>query len=226
MLVGYIINSRSKGITMENNKVLPNEIESILNSIPGVLSSKVVAQDDNIEEMHIMATTERNPKQISRDIQSIMFANFNIDIDHKKISIAQIHHASTKKSERRIEVEEININVNGSHLKVGIKLQQDGITYSAEDIGLNTTTNSYRVIANTTLKALQQIIKGNCIFTTEDVEKITIGKKEVMVAAISVVSYHHEEMLVGTAVVKGDFKETIVRATLDAINRRLTKFLI
>jgi len=211
---------------MENNKVLPNEIENILNSIPGVLSSKVVVQDDNIEEMHVMATTERNPKQISRDIQSIMFANFNIDLDHKKISIAQIHHAPTKKSERRIEVEEININVNGSHLKVGVKLQQDGITYTAEDMGLNTTTNSYRVISNTTLKALQQIIKGNYVFATEDVEKISIGKKEVMVVAISVVNYHHEEMLVGTAVVKGDFKETIVRATLDAINRRLTKLLI
>ncbi len=211
---------------MENNKVLPNEIESILNSIPGVLSSKIVAQDDNIEEMHVMATTERNPKQISRDIQSIMFAKFNIDLDHKKISIAQIHHAGTKRNEGRIEIEEININVNGSQIKVGIKLLQDGVTYHAEDDGLNTITNSYRVISNTTLKALQQIIKGNYIFTTEDVERITIGKKEVMVVAISVVNYHREEMLVGTAVVKGDFKETIVRATLDAVNRRLSKLFI
>ena len=211
---------------METNNVLPNEIESILINIPGVLSSKVVIQDDNIEEMHIMATTERNPKQISRDVQSIMFAKFNIDLDHKKISIAQIHQATTKKSERRIEVEEININVNGSQLKVGIKLNQDGVTYQAEEDGLNTTSNAYRIISNTTLKAMQQIIRGNYIFTTEDVEKITIGKKEVMVVAVSVVNCHHEEMLVGTAIVKGDFKETIVRATLDAINRRLTKFLI
>lgn len=211
---------------MENCKALPNEIEEVLNSIHGVLSSKVVIENNNIEEIHIMATTERNPKQISRDIQSIMIAKFDMDLDHKKISIAQIHQPTTKKSERRIEVEEININVNGSHIRVGVKLHQDGISYHAEEEGLNTTSNAYRIIANATLKALQQIIRGNYVFTTEDVEKITIGKKEVMVVAISIVNYHNEEMLVGTAVVKGDFKETIVRATLDAINRRLARLVI
>jgi hypothetical protein len=211
---------------MENNKVLPNEIEEVLSSIPGVLSSKVVLENDNIEEIHIMATTERNPKQISRDIQSIMIARFDIDLDYKKISIAQIHESSIKKSDRRIEVEEISINVNGSHIKAGVKLLQDGVSYHAEEEGLNTVTNSYRIIANTTLKALQQIIRGSYVFTTEDVERITIGKKEVMVVAISIVNYHKEEMLVGTAVVKGDFKETIIRATLDAVNRRLARLLI
>ncbi|SCY73594.1 hypothetical protein [Alkaliphilus peptidifermentans] len=207
---------------MESNKILSSDVEGILNSIPGVLSTKVVFNDsEDIEELHVISTTGRNPKQISRDIQSIIFAKYGLNFDHKKISIAQIDALEKIKAEKRIEIEEIFYTVNGNELKVGVKLKRNDTVYTGIDESLNTTNNSYRVIANATLKALQQVVSEYCFFSTEDVEIISIGKKEVAVAAICFVSGSHEEMLVGTATVKGDLRTAVVKATLDAVNRRL-----
>ncbi|KAB3532444.1 hypothetical protein F8154_11910 [Alkaliphilus pronyensis] len=207
---------------METKKITVNDVEGILNSIPGVLSTKIVFNDnEDIEELHVIATTSRNPKQISRDIQSIIFTKFNLDFDHKKISIAQIDALEKIKADRRIEIDEIFYTVNGNELKVGVKLKRNETVYTGVDESLNTTNNSYRVIVNATLKAIQQLVSEYCFFTAEDVEIINIGKKEVAIVAVCCISGSHEEMLVGTATIKGDLRTAIVKSTLDAVNRRL-----
>lgn len=210
---------------MENNN-LPKEVENILNSIPGVLSTKVILDGEAIEELHVMATTSRNAKQISRDIQSIMSAKFNIDFDHKKISIAQIDDMDKLIAERRIQIEEISHTINGNIIKVSVALRKNDTTVIGIDEAFNTTNNTHRVLSSATLKAIHQLIGDICVFSPEDVEIITIGKKEVVVAAVSVMNGYGEEMLVGTAMVRGELKAAIVKATLDAVNRKLLKFIM
>lgn len=212
---------------MENNNVKMKQMENVLNSIPGVLSTKIVFdQHEEIEEMHIMATTDRNPKQISRDIQSIMLAKFDLDFDHKKISIAQVAETNLKRPEKRIEIEEISYHLNGTMMKVGVKLKQDDTIYYAVEEGFNTLNNAHRIISTATINALQKVMKGNCVFSVADIEKVIIAKREVMIVAVSVINYHQEELLVGSAVIKSDVKEAIVKATLDAINRKLVRLTI
>ncbi len=212
---------------MDNNYGSINQMENVLNSIPGIISSKIVLNQNNeIEEMHIMATTDRNPKQISRDIQSVMLAKFDVDFDHKKISIAQVAEANLKKPDRRIEIEEISYLLNGNMIRVGVKLKQEGTVFEAYEEGYNTVNNTQRVIAAATIKALQQMIQGDWVFSVEDVEKSNIAKREIMIAAISVINFHQEQLLVGTAIIKNDLKEAVVKATLDAINRKLIRLTI
>lgn len=212
---------------MDNNYGSINQMENVLNSIPGIISSKIVLNQNNeIEEMHIMATTDRNPKQISRDIQSVMLAKFDVDFDHKKISIAQVAEANLKKPDRRIEIEEISYLLNGNMIRVGVKLKQEGTVFEAYEEGYNTVNNTQRVIAAATIKALQQMIQGDWVFSVEDVEKSNIAKREIMIAAISVINFHQEQLLVGTAIIKSDLKEAVVKATLDAINRKLIRLTI
>lgn len=214
---------------MDDNKNWVSEIENMLKLVPGVLAAKVVlnqeqGQENDINEIHILSTTERNAKQISRDVQSIIVAKFNLDLDHKKISIAQIEHHDNLKPQERIKIDSINYFVNGNRVKAEVKLQYRDNVYSAVEEGPNTLLSTYRIIANATLNAVHQIIDQDHIFAIEDVEKVYVGKKEVIIVAISVINYDYEEMFVGTAIIKGDAREAAVRATLDALNRRLAKF--
>jgi hypothetical protein len=64
----------------------------------------------------------------------------------------------------------------------------------------------------------------NSTFIVEDIEQMQLAKRNVIVAAISLITHHEEELMVGSAVVRKDEYETIVRATLDAINRRIVRF--
>ncbi|WP_026478995.1 hypothetical protein [Alkaliphilus transvaalensis] len=209
------------------------EMERTLNCIPSVLYTKIEAielQDADgsfdIEEINVVSTTERNPKQISRDVQAIFNAKFKLDIDHKKISIAQIFYQesnSIKHRDRRLNIQGIDYSITGNQIRTEVKLKWDDHLFTATDIGPNTPTNTYRVIANATLGAIHQFIDQDHFFAVEDIQKINIGKKEVIVVCISVVASEYEEVHIGNAIVKGDLRESIVRATLDALNRRLAK---
>ncbi|REJ36676.1 MAG: hypothetical protein DIU84_05550, partial [Bacillota bacterium] len=68
-----------------------SEIERLLAQLPGVISARLMVNDwGAIEELHVLATTERGPKQIVRDVESTLAARWGIKIDHKKISVAQL----------------------------------------------------------------------------------------------------------------------------------------
>ena len=68
---------------------------ALLSKIPGVFSANV-SEDElgDIAEIHILASTRRNAKQISRDVQSAIAAAFHREVDHRTISIAQIDSAA------------------------------------------------------------------------------------------------------------------------------------
>jgi len=215
---------------MENTQSLSVEIEKILKCVPGVLFTKVVAEENiedfNIEEIHIVATTERNPKQISRDIQSIMSAKFDLDFDHKKVSIAQIEYGDNtnfNKDNKRLQIEGIDYAIKGNQVKTEVILRYDDKIYAAEETGPNTLSNTYRILANATLNAIHQYIDREHMFAIEDIERVKIGKKDAVIVAVGVISSEYEEVLLGNALIKSDIREAVVKATLDALNRKLFK---
>ncbi len=67
-------------------------LEQDLRKIPGVRSARVVG-DNRPEEIHIVSTGERSPKQMVRDVQSLASAGFGLAIDHRIVSIVELEEA-------------------------------------------------------------------------------------------------------------------------------------
>ncbi len=57
----------------------------------------------------------------------------------------------------------------------------------------------------------------------EDVGTLNIAKTNVVVVAVTCVDKNGEQLLIGSSMNLGDIKEAVVKATLDAVNRRITK---
>jgi len=55
----------------------------------------------------------------------------------------------------------------------------------------------------------------------EDIQKFSFMGREVILAGISLATPRGEETLLGSAFITGDDRESVARATLDALNRRL-----
>ena len=67
-----------------------SDAESLLRSLPGVISAKVVRDDTGaIKEIHLLATTEYAPKQVVRNVESAMLARFGAHVDHRSVSVAR-----------------------------------------------------------------------------------------------------------------------------------------
>ncbi|HZD05914.1 MAG TPA: hypothetical protein VE173_13390 [Longimicrobiales bacterium] len=64
--------------------------EALLGSLTGVLSVRIVAKPGGaIEEIHVLTSSEVSPKQTVRNVESALLAHFDLEVDHRKISVAQ-----------------------------------------------------------------------------------------------------------------------------------------
>ena len=86
-------------------------IENNLEKLDSVISCKIIlGENDLIDEIHIVSNGKRNPKQLCRDIQSILIATHKLNIDYKKISIAQITDNTLGKLENRLKIKALSFN--------------------------------------------------------------------------------------------------------------------
>jgi hypothetical protein len=208
----------------QKQNVTETALQELINDIEGIVSSKVKLDDTgNLVEIHALADKSRNAKQIVRDIQSAVTAKFDLEIDHRIISIAQLSCDSVMQKDLRIVFKGMEVASKGLELDVKVMLSHREKDYCGSQKGINTTTSINRTIAQATLKALSDFLNIGEIFVVEDVGTLNIAKTNVVVVAVTCVDKNGEQLLIGSSMNLGDIKEAVVKATLDAVNRRIAK---
>jgi len=214
-------------------QVSVEDIENTLGRIAEIKAVRVVASSEGvIQEIHVLALPSKAPKQLVRDIESTLMVSYGLVVDHKKISVAQLGADVTKtpepdvfRGEPRTRISSISAHVSGVHSTIVVELEIDGETYHGEASGPASKTGRIRLVALATLGAINKCVPDAKLFGLEDVAVMQLGRQRVAVSCVSLVSAMGEESFVGSALVQQNEKDSIVKATLDAINRRLGLFL-
>jgi len=91
------------------------EAEEALKNLSGILFAKIVLseEDGDIKEIHIIAKGSSDPARIIRDLESFFLTKYNIGVDYRKISIAQVKNLE--------EMEEIKDNLEKHNTVFEIK---------------------------------------------------------------------------------------------------------
>lgn len=202
------------------------EIELALSQVADIRAARVVSSDEGmIQEIHILASPDKSPKQLVRDIESTIMARFGIAIDHRTVSIAQlgrdVEPEGRRRTRNRARIASVSAETVGVRASARVGLDLDGTSYIGVAEGPASTTGRQRLIAQATLAAVEQYTEGGCSFALEDVVIVTLGRERVAVSCVILVTPLGEQALSGTALARAGENESIVRATLDAINRRL-----
>ena len=199
-----------------------NIFEEMINKINGVISTKIIHQDNDIQEMHILANSLRAPKQIVRDIESILLTSFDYRIDRKVISIAQIETDDCDPI-KRIKFGGISLDVQGNMVECKVKLLYEEEEFFVTQVGIKTAANRKKIVAKATIDAVEKILGQTFIFDVQDVISTTNRDITFISVLVNMVINESEETMVGSAIVKNDINEAIAKATLAAINRRVQK---
>lgn len=198
------------------------KFEDVINKLSGVIASKVVLDDQLIKEIHVLTNRSRAPKQISRDIQSSLTAYYGITIDHRMISIAQIEDGSRDKRLERMLLSKVTYEVEEDNIAVAtVKLKMFDEIFVGSCKGINSSRNAMRLVVTATLNCVLSILESDRQLVVEDVEISLLAKTRIATVAISVTDGYEEHLLFGVALIKKSENEAIVRATLDAVNRRV-----
>ena len=92
--------------------------------------------------------------------------------------------------------------------------------------GGGTPSCVHRAVAHATLRAVEQCVGGVVRLELEHLETPTLGTDRAVVVEVSMITRRGSERLTGVSAVRDDARQAVIRATLDALNRRLETYLV
>lgn len=203
-------------------RLLP-ELEATIGRLPGVQAVRVVTGPDaRPVEVHVLASRDKTPKQLVRDIQSIALAQHDLEVDHRIVSVVQFDEADTPggAAANRVLIATISAQTTGLEATATVTLASNGTLYDGTATAPATASSRPRLIARATLNAVAALMPvGAC--DIEYAQIAQIGGREVAVSIVQVVTPDGEQIVTGSALVRGDESDAVARSVLDALNRRL-----
>lgn len=218
------------------------EVELELCRLPEVTAARIVEDDvGRPTEVHILATREKHPKQIVRDVQSVAMASFGLDIDRRVISVVQLEGGSGDEAvvstngasgragaggPARVVIGAIDVQKRQVRCAVKVTLEQGGEEAVGEAEGSIAASARPRLVATATLEALRELVPAVDAADVDAAQIVRVGARDVAVSSVVFVTNPpFEETSSGSAPVReagavGEH-EAVARSVLSALNRRL-----
>lgn len=195
--------------------------KELILQLPGIMGVEFTLENDVIREVHVLSDQSRGAKQIVRDIQSAMLARFQVELDHRLISVAQVPGPAAVAHNRPVfDRLEIATGRDGSSAVVHLSL--DGKIYSGDARCDLSTIGRFRSISLATVTALNQILEPQSSLSLEEVRSISVGDHQAVLVGLLLKAGGKTEPLLGACYEGQDPNFCVALATLDAVNRRLS----
>lgn len=215
---------------MPTLRLLP-ELEEALRLIPDVRAASVVTGPDSAPtEVHVLALPGKPAKQVVRDVQSLAMTQFNIDIDHRIVSVVQIGEEDAQDAALpvlgdsevapRASIAAIMVRTSGGVTEASVTLAAGDLLFEGRAGGSGASSQRARLIAAATVDAVAELLGQAC-----DVEAAVIvnaNNREVALTILSIKTGRTgSHLLTGSALVRGDEADAVARSVLSALNRQL-----
>lgn len=202
--------------------VSTEQVEHVIRQLRDVLSARVVVDKTGaIQEIHVLVSSNRSPKQVVRDVESALLASHGIIVDHRKISVAQMQGTLLRSVRNRLRVADVELTINGTKAEATVHLQRGSETFTGQAAGQGSQANQLRLIASATVRAVEQACRMTDQIVVEDINpNVMVAGRQIVVAVVNMLSQYGEDVLTGSALVRSDVNRAVVNAVLDALNRR------
>jgi hypothetical protein len=212
------------------NRAAVADIEGTLARLRGIESVRLVTDEHSeIVEVHVLANQGRHPKQIGRDIESALFSEFGIPIDHRKISIAQVGEAEEAPVEARLRFVSIDYSIDRTSARARVTVGRGEETFvGAASAPTGGDANQEELVSRATLEAVQEFLRGtsvgqdNIVMELRDFSRTDSSGRSFFTATVRVRGERGDLDLIGSALIRDDPWRAAACATLDALNRRLS----
>ena len=206
--------------------------ENLLTSLEGILSARVVTTPlGEVSEVHVLAQSGLQPKQLVRNIESALLAHLGVKVDHRKISIAQTAEVRPLEALERDVVRERSLqravlfeNVSftsgrkPNRVQLQVTLSSMGQTETAEEESADTPRARVEAAARAALVVVDRLLGDNTLHL-EGARLAKEFEREFVFIAAQALSGRDSVLLTGTAEIRESPERAAVFAVMDATNR-------
>ena len=222
------------------------EAQKLLLSLRDIVGADVSVSHDgkSLDEINILAEGHRPPKQIVRDVRSALRAEYQVDVDHRKISVAQRRepekdlaastsessptvltlpavHTEEEPSVLRLRFEGVNVNIDHSSCQVRVELSLGDREAVGEAAGMSDGRQVPRLVGEATLDAMSKFLAPGYSLNLTDLEQVSMSGEKAVLVTVKFFKERAEKTLTGSCMVEHSLQQSVVYATLDALNRVL-----
>ncbi|HSH76274.1 MAG TPA: hypothetical protein VLA09_11370 [Longimicrobiales bacterium] len=219
------------------------EAERLLLSLQGVVSARVVARPGGeVEEIHVLTTSEVKPKQTVRNVESALLAHLDLPVDHRKISVAQTSDQPTgpEAPEPRVQImpeprpHESRLLFYGHQMETErsnrvrqrVEIEWRGSRYSGEATAADLPRPKLEAVATATLRAVETALEENLeesrprpTLSLDGVKIIEAFDRRFVLVAVHAMAGRTLCRLAGTNVADESMDRAAILATLQATDR-------
>jgi len=247
--IGHV-GGRKAGFSLLSNRPpvslrLSPDFEDAIRAIPGVRAASVVTDASGAPtEVHVVTGDEKAAKQFVRDIQSVAMASFDLELDHRVVSIVQLPTVGpqtltavagdarpvsgevagdTEDTEqaRRAVLSAIDLNNRESTTDARVTLTLGDLELTGLASGPKSIANRPKLVAEATLRACGELLGWSS--HVDSAQLISAGTHQIAVTTISAaIPRLGTQIFSGSAVVRDDESDAVARSVLAAVNRHIS----
>ena len=217
--------------------------EELLGSLAGVVSARVVTgAGGEVREVHVLTTAEVTPKQTVRNVESALLAHFDLEVDHRRISVAQSREAEPAEGPRETSVRLLPARGDARILFVGhqvetrrshqvrfrVEVEWRGERFEGESSGADLVRARLETAAAATLRAVEAAVRGgpddgraarDLALSLDGVKIVDAFDRSYVLVAVHAFVGRHVTSLDGSSVVEESADKAVILATLQATDR-------
>ncbi|MEO7804259.1 MAG: hypothetical protein ABIS18_07730 [Actinomycetota bacterium] len=203
-------------------------IEEEIRSIPGVVGAAMIEDESRAQaELEVFISRGVDPRDIRQAIEGILTTHGRMQ-SMGRISVHELSREESKPEihltgEARPSIRHVSVASSSTDATASlahVNLVWEG--YESEGTGTaRRTSHGLRLVAATTLESIQAFVGRKGLFSLDSASLVEVMERQVVMVIVSTGRSTYD-LSVGAALVReAPIYDAAVRATLDAVNRRL-----
>ena len=212
--------------------------EALLRSLTGVVSVRVVGKPGGeVEEIHVLTNEEVGPKQTVRNVESALRAQLGLEVDHRRISVAQTKEAGNergspillhpRRSESRILFVGHHVEPDKSHqVRMQVHVEWRGKRFTGDASGSELPRTRLETAAHATLRGVELAVAASrgesepaIALALDGVRTVDAFDRTYALVGVHAIGGREIVRLSGASVVDGPPDRAVILATLQATDR-------
>jgi hypothetical protein len=213
------------------------EIVAALRDVPGVSDADVEPDaDGGMGLLRLGLEAGVDEVAVATSVGRLLRERFGLGVDAERVQIvedAEVHPPSAvtdvevphQRLAGRPAISRMHLVSSGLDVTATVTLTSEGRTAAGEARGSASQSGVQRAVAGATLRAVEELSGDIARFELDHLEVSHLGSDRMVIVALTMLSSRGTERLTGAAAVREDVRQAVIRATLDALNRRLETLL-
>ena len=213
------------------------EIAAALRAVPGVADADVEPDDEGgLGVLRLGLTPGVDEVRVATDVGRLLREQFGLGVDAERVQLVEdaaaeppIEIETSPNGDhayrKRPTIQRMHLVSSGLDVTATVTLSYGDDTALGEATGTATQSGVQRAVALATLRSVEQLLATPTRFELEHIEIAPMGRERTVVVALTMLGRAGSERLTGAAAVREDVRQAVIRATLDALNRRLEPLL-